>query len=74
MEELQKNTTLGERSVNIPLKQIRMLTNKLSQYSDETLISLELVLTALFPTVFENVKAYGSDCYMKGYLQGKKDQ
>ena len=52
---------------------LRKLLNKLGPCKDETQITLEFVLVGLFPNVWNNVMAYGNDCYTKGYLQGLKD-
>lgn len=57
----------------VPVAQLRKLTNKLKDYSDDTQITFQLVLTALFPTVWSNIQKYSNDCYMKGYLQGKNE-
>lgn len=72
MENIQKND-LGEQSVSIPLLQLRKLTNRLENFPDDTKISFEFVLTALFPSIFENVKKFGTEQFMKGYNEGFHD-
>lgn len=57
----------------IPLAQLRKVTDKLSELPDDTPISLEFVLTALFPSVWENIQQYSNDCYTAGYIQGRNE-
>lgn len=57
----------------IPISRLRRVVEKTSVLPPERRISLEFVLTALFPTVWNNIKKYASDCYTQGYLQGKED-
>lgn len=68
-KKLSKNIEMPVSS----LGQLRKLTNKLVEFNDETQISLELVLSALFPLVWDNIKAFGSDCYTQGYLKGLEE-
>ena len=64
---------LKERSPTVPVKQLRKLVNKTALLTDDTPITLELVLTALFPKVYFNIQEYGKDCFTAGYLQAKKE-
>lgn len=57
----------------IPLSRLRKVVNQMKLYSDETPISFEYIMTAFFPSVWENVKNYGKDCYTEGYAQGLKE-
>lgn len=57
----------------VPLKQLRKLTKKFKEYTEDTPITLTMVLVALFPTVWDNIKDYATECYAKGYIQGQKD-
>ena len=41
--------------------------------SDDTDISLELILTMCFPTVWSNIQRAMNDNYTQGYLAGKKE-
>ena len=71
MDEKKIKTT--EVMPTVPLLQLRKLTNGLKEHDDNTEISLQLVLTALFPTVWKNIQKYSNDCYTSGYLAGLKE-
>lgn len=55
------------------LGQLRKIVKRMEDLPDDTELSFEFFLTALFPTVWGNINKEMRDCYMKGYLQGKKD-
>ena len=63
-----------EKMPTVPLSQLRKVVTHTSELDDNTEISLEFVLTALFPTVWNNIKKYANDCYTNGYLAGLKDK
>ena len=60
-------------SMTVPLGKIRHFVERMERLENETPISFELVLMAFFPTAWDNVRKYSNDCYMSGYLAGKKD-
>lgn len=61
--------------IRIPAKSLYRLNDllKKDKVKDEDPISFELVLTALFPNVYSNIKRYTNDCYTQGYIQGLED-
>ena len=69
MDKLSKE----EKMPTCPLMQIRKLYEKTSLMDEDAPISLELVLTACFPSVWENIKKALSDNYTEGYLAGLKE-
>ena len=60
-------------NVLVPVSQLRKITEKTKLLAPDAKISLEFVLMALFPTVWNNVMKYGNDCYTQGYIQGLND-
>ena len=69
MEKITKN----EKMPTCPLSRIRKLNDKTQLMNDDTEISLELVLTACFPTVWTNIQRALNDQYTQGYLAGLKE-
>lgn len=69
MKEVKTTETMPQ----VPVSQLRKLVQKTQMLEDDTPISFELVMTALFPTVYQNIQKYSNDCYTSGYLQGLKD-
>lgn len=63
-----------EEMPKVPLSQLRKMVDKTSLLPDDTLLSLELILTAFFPTVWKNIEQYSNDCYTNGYLQGLSER
>ena len=50
------------------------LYNRIKSWDKDTPLSLQIVLTALFPTVWKNIESYMKDCYTEGYIQGREDE
>lgn len=69
MSQLSKN----EKMPTCPVGQLRKLYDKTKLMSDDAEISLELLLTICFPTVWDNIQRALSDQYTQGYLQGKSE-
>ena len=63
-----------EKMPTVPLSQLRKIVSRASDLDDDTEISLQFILTALFPTVWNNIQKYANDCYTNGYLAGLKDK
>ena len=63
-----------EKMPTVPLSQLRKVVSRTSALDDDTEISLQFILTALFPTVWKNIQKYANDCYTNGYLAGLKDK
>lgn len=70
MAQLSRN----EKMPCVPLSQLRKLTKKTENLPEDTDITLELVLTALFPTVWTNIQLAMNDHYTQGYLAGREDE
>ena len=73
MDIVDKPVKTTETMPTVPVKQLRLLVNKTKDLALNEPISLQLVLTALFPTVWNNIQEYCNDCYTSGYLQGLSD-
>lgn len=63
-----------EKMPTVPLSRLRKVVSRASALDDDTEISLQFILTALFPTVWNNIQKYANDCYTNGYLAGLKDK
>ena len=74
MKNIMDNPNTEVESITVPLSQLRHFTDRMSQFNDDMPITLELVLTALFPTVWKNIQKWGCDQFMAGYFQGRKDE
>lgn len=57
----------------IPLSRLRHITKKMKHFDDETPLSFEFIMTAFFPTVYNNIKAQLNQQYTLGYIQGCED-
>jgi len=55
------------------LGQLRKIVKKLDKFDDNTDITFEFLLTALFPSVWSNIQEEMRNQYTRGYLQGKED-
>lgn len=64
--------TLDEMIPPIPASQVRKIAEKLNGLSDDAPISFAFLMTATFPTVWDNIQKYTNDCYMEGYLAGRE--
>lgn len=73
MNIIDKPVKTDQSMPTVPVKQLRLLTNKTKELDSKEPLSLQLVLTALFPTVWNNIQKYCNDCYTSGYLQGLSD-
>ena len=70
---MDKKITTTEKMPTVPARQVRKMAKAIENLKDEDTVTLEFVLTALFPTVWKNIQKYSSDCYTSGYLAGLKD-
>ena len=70
---MDKKITTTEKMPTVPVSQVRKMAKAVENLKDEDTITLEFVLTALFPTVWKNIQKYSNDCYTSGYLAGLKD-
>lgn len=70
---MDKKITTTEKMPTVPARQVRKMAKAIETLKDEDTVSLEFVLTALFPTVWKNIQKYSNDCYTSGYLAGLKD-
>lgn len=77
---MPKLNLTGDKKVNttedmptVTVGKVRKLVDKIAELTDEDTVTLEFILVGLFPTVWNNIKKYASDCYTSGYLAGLKD-
>ena len=70
---MDKKIKTTETMPTVPARQVRKLAQAIEKLKDEDPITLQFVLTALFPTVWKNIQKYSNDCYTSGYLAGLKD-
>lgn len=71
MDKSKIKTT--ETMPTVPVRQVRKVAEAIKNLKDDDTVTLEFILTALFPTVWKNIQKYSSDCYTSGYLAGLKD-
>lgn len=70
---MDKKIKTTETMPTVPARQVRKLVQAIEKLKDEDPVTLQFVLTALFPTVWKNIQKYSNDCYTSGYLAGLKD-
>lgn len=70
---MDKKIKTTETMPTVPARQVRKLAQAIEKLKDEDPVTLQFVLTALFPTVWKNIQKYSNDCYTSGYLAGLKD-
>ena len=77
---MSKLNLTGDKKVNttenmptVSVGKLRKLMQKIEELTDEDTVTFEFILTALFPTVWDNISKYSNDCYTSGYLAGLKD-
>lgn len=70
---MDKKIKTTETMPTVPARQVRKLAQAIEKLKDEDTVTLQFVLTALFPTVWKNIQKYSNDCYTSGYLAGLKD-
>lgn len=71
MDKNKVNTT--ETMPTVPVGKVRKVAKAIENLKDEDTVTLEFILTALFPTVWKNIQKYSNDCYTSGYLAGLRD-
>lgn len=70
---LNKDIKTTETPPTITVGDLRRLLKKLELFEDNTELSFEFMMTALYPDVYKRIQKYSSDCYTSGYLAGLKD-
>jgi hypothetical protein len=70
---LNKDIKTTETPPTITVGDLRRLMKKLELFEDNTELSFEFMMTALYPDVYKRIQKYSSDCYTSGYLAGLKD-
>lgn len=60
-------------TVKVPKSRITKLAQAVEHLEDDAPISIEYVLMALFPSVWENMQQSLKNAYTKGYLEGLKE-
>ena len=57
----------------VPLSLLRRINKKMKQYSDDTPLSFEFIMTAFFPSVYQNILAQIRASFNEGYKKGLED-
>ena len=70
---MDKKVNTTEKMPTVTVGRVRKLAKAIENLTDEDTVTLEFILTALFPTVWKNIQKYSNDCYTSGYLAGLKD-
>ena len=60
-------------TVKVPKSRITKLAQTVEHLEDDAPVSIEYVLMALFPSVWENMQQSLKTAYTKGYLEGLKE-
>lgn len=61
-------------TIKVPKSRITKLAQTVEHLEDNAPISIEYVLMALFPSVWENMQQSLKTAYTKGYLEGLKEK
>ncbi len=64
---------ITEEMPSITLQSVRRFVKALADQPDDFDLSLEFVLTAFFPDVWTRITKYTNDCYMQGFMDGRKE-
>lgn len=67
------NKKLNDTIPPITLGHLKKIINNMKVQTDEAPISFEFLLTATFPTVWDNIMEYAKECYTNGYAQALKE-
>ena len=59
---------------NIPFSKLLRLVEKLKSFNIQSTdpVEFEYIISFLFPSIWNNIQQFGTDCYTKGFLEGKK--
>ena len=68
-----KDVKTLEVEPEIPLKVLIKIVNKFEDKPNDYKLSFTYIMSACFPTVFNNIMSYCKDCYTQGYIKGKED-
>lgn len=71
---LNKDKNINDLIEPINLGHLRKIIKSLEALPDTAKISFEYLLTATFPSVWNNVKEFGNKCYTEGYIQGSTEK
>lgn len=61
-----------EKMPFVPLSKLRRLVKMLRAQDENMPIRFDYLMTALFPTIYQNIQSYVKDAYTSGYLAGLK--
>lgn len=65
--------SLNEFVPAIPLRRLRKITEQFKGMDNDTPISFEFIMTAFFPTVWENIQNYCRLNFEEGFKAGRGD-
>ena len=61
-----------ENGMTVPMGRIRRFVKKMENLDDKDQIKFEMVMVAFFPDAWNNIQRYSNDCFMEGFIAGKK--
>ena len=61
-----------EKMPFVPLSKLRHLVKMLKAQDDDMPVRFDYLMTALFPSIYQNIQSYVKDAYTSGYLEGLK--
>lgn len=62
----------NETEPEVPIKILRKIVYNFKDKPDTYRLGFVYLMTALFPTVYDNIMSYCKDCYMQGFMDGKE--
>ena len=69
-----KDIKTNEVEPEIPIETLRKITTKFKDKPNDFKLSFTYIMTACFPTVFNNIMSYCKDCYTQGYIAGQRSK
>ena len=73
MEVDLKKIKTEEIEPEIPIEVLRKITTKFEDKPNDFKLTFTYIMTACFPTVFNNIMSFAKDCYTQGYIKGLED-
>jgi len=70
---MENNTPILDEP-HIPLHVLRRAIKQLEDQDDNTPLSFTFIMTLCFPTVADNIRTWGKDCYTAGFIDGMKQK
>lgn len=67
------NIQTNETEPEVPIKVLRKILSRFNDKPNDFKLGFSYIMTACFPTVFDNIMSFCKDCYTQGYIKGKED-